>query len=106
GWRVTAIWGGGGVFGVAVGPLAAVGGLGARGFELHEHVVGGAVQQFALFGENESARMAMEQRNAEFLFERGNLPRHRRLRQPELLATMREAAGLGGGVDNLRRVPL
>ena len=87
-------------------PLAAVGQLGARRLELHEHVVRGAVEQFALLGEDQPARVAVKQRDAELLLERAHLPRHRRLRQPELLAGMGEAAGLGGGVEHLQLVPV
>jgi hypothetical protein len=91
---------------LAIGFLAAVGQLGACRLELHEHVVGGALQQLALLGEDEPARMAVEQRDAELLLERGDLPRYRRLRQAELLARMGEAAGLGGCVEDLELVPI
>src|SRR5262249_24425488 len=84
----------------------AVGQLGARRFELHEHVVRGVMKELTLFGQNEPARMTVKQRHAELLFERRHLPRHRRLRQAELLAGMREAAGLGSGVENLELVPV
>ena len=91
---------------LAVRPFAAVGQLGARGFELHEHFMRGSAQQLALLGEDQPARMAMEQRHAELRLERRNLARHRRLRQAELLAGMREAAGLGGGMENPELVPI
>src|SRR5438067_3613528 len=91
---------------LAIGPLAAVGQLCARGFQLHEPVMRGVMEELALLGENEPARMAVTQRDAEFLFERRYLPRHRRLREAELLARMREAARLGGGVENLQLVPV
>ena len=65
---------------IAVRPFATVGELSARGFELHEHIVGGVVKELALLGENEAARMTMKQRDAEFLLERRYLARHRRLR--------------------------
>ena len=93
-------------FQLAVRPLAAVGELGARGLELHEDFVRRAVQQFALFGEDQSARMAVKQRHRQFAFERRNLARHRRLRQAELLAGMGEPAGLGRGVEDLQLVPV
>ena len=48
---------------VAVRPLAAVGQLGARRLELHEHFMRGAVKQLALLGEDQPARMAVEQRH-------------------------------------------
>src|SRR4029078_2126274 len=90
----------------AVWTLLAVGQLGPGGLKLHEYVVRGVVQQFALLGENESAGVAVKQRHAEFLFERRNLPRHRRLRQSELFAGMGKAAGVGGRVKDLEFVPI
>ena len=54
----------------AVRPLAAVGELGARRLQLHEHFVRGAIQQFALLGEDQAARMAMEQRHRQLLLQR------------------------------------
>src|SRR5262249_40051971 len=71
-----------------------------------EHVARGVMEELTLLGQNEPARVAVEQRHAELLFERGHLPRHRRLRQAELLAGMGEAAGLGGGVANPEVVPV
>ena len=38
-----------------------------------------AIEQLALLGEDEPARMAVEQRDAQFLFERADLPRYGRL---------------------------
>jgi hypothetical protein len=96
----------GGDLEVAVRALSAVGQLGARRFQLHEDFMRGAIKQFALLGEDQPARMAMEQRDVERLFERGDLPRHRRLRQAELVAGMREAAGLGRGMEDLELVPI
>ena len=60
---------------VAARPLAAVGELGARRLQLHEHVMRGAEQQVALFGEDQAAGMAMEQRHRELLLQRADLPR-------------------------------
>ena len=91
---------------IAVRPLAAVGQLGARGLELHEDVVRGAKQQVALLGQDQAARVPVEQRNREFLFQRAHLPRHRRLREPELLAGMRKAAGFGGGMKDFELIPI
>ena len=91
---------------VAVWALAAVGELCARGFELHEHVVRGAVEQLALLGEDEPARMAVEERDAKLLLERRHLPRNGRLRQAQHLARMREAAGFGGRVKHFQLVPV
>ncbi len=96
----------GGHLEVAVRPLAAVGQLGARRLEFHEDFMRGAVEQFALFGEDQPARVAVEQRDRELLLECAHLPRDGRLRKPELLARVGEAAGFGGGVKNLELVPV
>jgi hypothetical protein len=50
----------------------------------------GTVEQFALLGENQPARMAMKQRYRELCFQSRYLPRHGRLRQSEALACVRE----------------
>src|SRR6185312_15873534 len=91
---------------IAVRPLAAVGELGARRLELHEHVVRGAEQKIALLGQNQAARVAVKQRHGELLLERAHLPRHRRLRQPELFAGMGETSRLGGGVKDFQLIPI
>ena len=96
----------GGDLEVAARPLAAVGEFGARRLQLHEHIVRGAKQQVALFGQNQAARMAVEQRNRKLLLQRADLPRHRRLRQPELFAGMREASRFRRGVKHLQLVPI
>ena len=93
-------------FEFAVRPLAAVGQLGARRLELHEDFVRGAIKQFALLGEDQAARMAVEQRYGELAFQCRDLTRHRRLRQAESLAGMGERAGLGCGVKHLQLVPV
>ena len=60
----------GGYLEFAVRPLAAVGELGARRLELHEDFMRGAIKQLALFGEDQPARMAVEQRHRKLAFER------------------------------------
>jgi hypothetical protein len=62
---------------IAVRPLAAVGQLRARGFQIHEHIVRGAIEQIALLGQDQAARMPMKQRDGKLLFECAHLPRHR-----------------------------
>src|ERR1700732_2836370 len=59
---------------VTVWPLAAVGEFCARSFELHEHVIRGVMKKLPLRGENEPARVAMEQETPELLLERRDLP--------------------------------
>src|SRR4051794_40446319 len=66
----------------------------------------GAIQQFALLGEDESARMAMEERHIEALFERADLARNRRLAEIEHFPGMGEAARLGYRVENPQLVPV
>jgi hypothetical protein len=61
---------------------------------------------FGLFGEDQSARMTVEQRHVERLFQRAHLPRHGRLRQAELFARMGEASGFRGCVKDLELVPI
>src|SRR3984893_1705296 len=91
---------------IAARPLAAVGQLGARRLQLHEHVMGGAKQQVALLGENKTARMAVEQRHRKLLLQRTDLPGDGRYRQPKLLAGMREAASFRRRVKHLQLVPI
>ena len=91
---------------VAVRPFPAVGQLGARRFELHEHVMGGAEQQVALLGQDQSARMAVKQRDRELLLQRAHLTRHRRLGEPELFAGMGEAARFGCGMKYFELIPI
>ena len=98
--------GGRGDLEVAARPLAAVGQLGARRLQLHEHVMRGAKQQVALFGEDQPARMAMEQRHRKFLLQRADLPRHRRLRKPELFAGVGKASRLRRRVKDFQLVPI
>src|ERR1019366_192880 len=103
---VDADAGGGRDLEVAARPLAAVGQFRARRLQLHEHVMRGAKQEVALLGENETARMALEQRNRELLLQRADLPRYGRLRQTKLLAGMREAASFRRCVKHLQLVPV
>jgi hypothetical protein len=44
----------------------------ARRLQLHEHVMRGAEQQVALFGEDQSAGMAVEQRDRKLLLQRAD----------------------------------
>ncbi len=95
-----------GDFQLAVGALAAVGELDPRSFQLREHIVRRAEQQFALFGQDQAAGMPVKQNDGQILLQRADLTRHRRLRQTELFAGMRKAARFGGGVENLELVPV
>ena len=81
-------------------PVLVLGQLGLDRLELHQHVVRGAEQHLALLGQHQAARMAVEQRHADILLQRADLPRDRRLRQTQRLGGMRERAGLRRGVKH------
>ena len=70
------------------------------GLQLHQHVMRGAEQHLALLGQHQAARMAVEQRHADILLERADLPGDRRLRQPQLLGGMGERASLRRRVEH------
>ena len=63
-------------------------------------------QDLALLGQHEAARVAMEQRGAEILLERADLPADRRLAQAQPLGGAREAAGLRHGVEDPDPIPV
>ncbi len=60
----------------AIGPFTAVGQFSASRFQLHEDFMRSAIKQFTLFGEDQSARMTVKERDRQFCLERGYLPRH------------------------------
>ena len=64
---------------IAIRSLAAVGQFRPRRFKLHEYVVRGAIQQFALLGEDQPARVTVKQRDGELLLQRAHLARDGRL---------------------------
>ena len=78
----------------------------AGGGKLGEDVMGGAVENLALLGENETPGMAVEQRHLEVLLERADLAADRRLRQAQIMAGMGEAAGIGHRVKDSELVPI
>ena len=77
-----------------------------RRLQLCEDVRDGAVQKFALLGQNEAARVTVKEGHFEIGFERRNLAAHRRLAHVQLVAGMRKTAGLRGGVKNAKFVPV
>ena len=86
--------------------LAAVDEPATDGVELQHHVAYRAEQHFALFGQNESPRVAMEQRRADVGFQRPDLTADRRLAQAQRLACVRERARVGGGLKHAQLVPI
>lgn len=74
--------------------------------QLHEHFARGAVQHLALFGEQQAARVAVEERHLEIMLQRADLAAHRGLAHVERVARVGEAAGLCGGVKDAQFVPV
>ena len=83
-----------------------IGQPGAGGRKLGEDVMGGAVEELALLGQDQAAGVAVEQRHLEVLLERADLAADRRLRQAQIMAGMGEAAGLGDRVEDPELVPI
>ena len=90
----------------AVRLFAAVDQAAADRLQLEHDVLHRAEQQFALFGQDQAARVAVEQRRAEILFERADLAADRRLAEAERLAGMGERAGVGRRLENAQLVPI
>ena len=65
-----------------------------------------AEQHLALFGQDEAAGMAVEERRAEIVFERADLAADRRLAQAQRLAGVGEGAGVGGRLKDAQLVPV
>ena len=80
--------------------------LRAHVLELQDDVARRAHQKLAFLGQDQAARVAVEERRAELLFERAHLTAHRRLAHVEQLAGARERAFLGGGVEDAQLVPV
>ena len=77
-----------------------------RGLDLQLHLEGGAKQGLARLGQDEAARMAMEERHADFLLERGDLTAHGRLAQLEHVTRVGETADLGGRAEYSQTIPV
>ena len=90
----------------AVRLLAAVDESAAHGVEFEHDVVHGAEQHFALFGQNEAARVAMKQRRAKVSLERSDLPAYRRLAETQRLARVGERPSVGGRLKDAQLIPV
>lgn len=75
-------------------------------FELKENVMRGAVQQFALFGQDQTAGMAMEQLDADILLQCADLAADGGLGQVQFVGRMRERSRFGSRVKNTQLVPV
>ena len=91
---------------IAVRLLPAVDQPAADRVELENHVAHRAEQHFALLGQDEAARVAMEERRAEVGFERSDLTADGRLAQAQRLAGVGERPGVGGGLKDAQLVPV
>ena len=77
-----------------------------RGIDLGGHVARGPIEQLALFGEDQAARMPMEQHDAKLFLERADLARDRRLAELQRFTGMGEAAGVRHGLEYAQLVPV
>lgn len=75
-------------------------------FELQENVVCGAVKQFALFGQDQPASMAMKQLDADILLECADLTADGGLGQMQFVGCVRERSRFGSRVKNTQLVPV
>jgi hypothetical protein len=88
------------------GPFAGFGQLVSDRLELHQHFVGGLVEDLTLFRQDQATGMAVKQLGADVHLQRGDLPRDGRLRQMQLLGGMGEGAGFRGSMKNAQFVPI
>ena len=63
-------------------------------------------QQLALFGQDQTTRMAMEQRHFQIVLKRTDLSAHRRLAQTQSVTGMGEGARFGSRMKNAQLVPI
>jgi hypothetical protein len=86
--------------------VAAVSQARLHGRQFQHHVAHRAQQHLALFGEDEPARMPVEQRHFEILLERAHLTADGGLAEPQRLAGMGEGASVRGGLKDPQLVPI
>ena len=86
--------------------LPAVDESAAHSVEFENDVAHGAEQHFALFGQNETARVAMKQRRAKVSLQRPDLTTYRRLAETQRLAGMGERPSVGGRLEDAQLIPV
>ena len=86
--------------------LPAVDESAAHGVEFKNHVAHGAEQHFALFGQNETAGVAVKQRRAKVGLQRTDLTTYRRLAETQRLAGMGERPSVGGRLEDAQLIPV
>ncbi len=77
---------------LALGPVLGFRQLRLGHGELREHFMGGAIEQLALFGQDEAAGMAVEEGDVEAFLQRRDLARDRGLAEIQHLTRMGEAS--------------
>jgi hypothetical protein len=75
-------------------------------FQPFRHRPGGVEQELALFGQDQPARVTVEQRRVQAFLQRADLPADRRLRQMQRVAGMRQAARIGDCMKYAQLVPI
>ena len=80
--------------------------LGTRAFQALRHLARGAPEQFALLGENEAARVPVEQRRTQFALQRADLAADGRLAQPQTVSGLGEASRFSNRVEDSDAVPI
>ena len=90
----------------AVRLLAAVGEVAAHRIELQHHVLDGAEQEFALFGQDQPAGVTVEERRFELGLEGADLAADGGLAEVEDLTRMGEGSGIGGRLENPQLIPI
>ena len=86
--------------------VGVLGQLNLDAFQLHQHFMGGAIKNFALFGEDQAAGMAMKQLDADILLERAHLAADGRLGQMQLVGRMGERSRFRRRMENTQFVPV
>ena len=68
--------------------------------------MGGAIEQFALFGQDQAAGMAVEELDADILLQRGDLAADGRLGQVQLVGGMGKGPSFRSRMKNAQFVPV
>ena len=86
--------------------VGVLGQLDLDAFQLHQNFMGGAIEDFALFGEDQAAGMAMEQLDADILLQRRDLAADGRLGKVQLVGRMGERSRFRRRMENAQFVPV
>ena len=86
--------------------ILAVADAGGGDLDAAAHRGGRVEEQLALLGQDQPARVTVEERGVERLLQRADLPRHCRLAEIQHVAGMGQAAGIGDGMKDPKLVPI